>query len=83
MMDILGTIAIGFIAGLLARALLPGRDPGGLVVTVLLGIGGALVAKWAGQLFGWYKGDDAASFVSAVIGSVAILLVFRLIRRVA
>jgi uncharacterized membrane protein YeaQ/YmgE (transglycosylase-associated protein family) len=78
-MHILGTIIIGFLAGLIAKFLMPGRDPGGFIVTILLGIAGAFVATYLGQAVGWYRADEGAGFIGAVVGSIIILLIYRLI----
>lgn len=72
---------IGLIVGLLARLLKPGRDRMGLILTTLLGIGGALLAGYAGQYFGWYSPGQPVGFVAALIGAIAILLVVALLRR--
>jgi uncharacterized membrane protein YeaQ/YmgE (transglycosylase-associated protein family) len=74
-------IVIGFIVGLIAKAIMPGRDPGGFIVTVLLGIGGALVATWLGQAVGWYQADQRAGFIGAVVGAIIILGLYRLVVR--
>ena len=81
MVEIAGTIVIGFLAGLAAKFIMPGRDPGGIIVTTLLGIGGALLARWAGQLLGIYTADDVAGFVAAVVGAIVILILYRMVRR--
>ena len=78
-MHILGTIIIGFRAGLIAKFLMPGRDPGGFIVTILLGIAGAFVATYLGQAVGWYRADEGAGFIGAIVGSIIILLIYRLI----
>jgi uncharacterized membrane protein YeaQ/YmgE (transglycosylase-associated protein family) len=78
-MHILGTIIIGFLAGLIAKFLMPGRDPGGFIVTILLGIAGAFVATYLGQAVGWYRADEGAGFIGAVVGSIIVLLIYRLI----
>lgn len=78
-MSFLWAIVIGLIAGLLAKLLMPGRDPGGFIVTILLGIGGALLATWLGRAVGWYGADEAAGLIGAVVGAVVILLLYRLI----
>ncbi|MCF8243387.1 MAG: GlsB/YeaQ/YmgE family stress response membrane protein [Melioribacteraceae bacterium] len=77
-MEIIGTLVIGLIAGLVAKLLLPGKDPGGCIITMLLGVGGAFVATYLGQFLGIYKPGDTAGFIGAVIGSVIILLVYRM-----
>jgi uncharacterized membrane protein YeaQ/YmgE (transglycosylase-associated protein family) len=76
-MSWIGTILIGFIAGAVAKLLMPGKDPGGFIVTTLLGIGGALAATWIGRAVGWYAEGSGAGFIAAVVGAVLILLVYR------
>ena len=76
---IIGTIVIGFLAGVVAKFLTPGRDPGGFIITILLGIVGAFVATYLGQAVGWYRADEGAGFIGAVIGAIIVLLVYRLI----
>lgn len=80
-MEFLGWIFVGLIAGAIARLVMPGRDPGGCVVTILLGIAGALLAAYVGRLLGVYKPGEGASFLAAVLGSIAILAVYRLFAR--
>lgn len=72
-------IIIGGLAGAIAKFLTPGRDPGGCIVTVLLGIAGALVAGYLGQLLHLYRPGDPVGFVGAIIGAIIILLVYRLL----
>lgn len=76
---ILGWIVIGGIAGGIAKLLMPGRDPGGCIITVLLGVVGALVAGWLGQQIGWYKEGDGAGFLAAIVGAFLLLFVYRLV----
>ena len=77
---ILGWVVIGLLAGGLAKLLMPGKDPGGCIVTILLGIAGALLAGFLGRAVGWYGPNDAgAGFVAAVIGAVVLLLIYRLV----
>ena len=77
---ILGWIVIGLLAGGIAKLLMPGKDPGGCVVTILLGIAGALLAGFVGRMVGWYGPDDqGAGFVAAIVGAFIILLVYRLV----
>ena len=78
-MSIIWAIVIGFIVGLIAKALMPGRDPGGFIVTILLGIAGAFVATYLGQAVGWYRAGQGAGFIGAVVGAVIILIIYRLI----
>ena len=79
-MHILWTIVIGFVIGLLARALKPGDDKMGLIMTTLLGIAGALVAKFVGQQLGWYKPHQTAGLIASVVGAIVLLLVFGMAR---
>lgn len=79
MISFIGAIIIGGLAGLVAKFLMPGRDPGGFIITVLLGIGGAMVATWLGQAVGWYRPGQAAGFIGAVIGAVIILFLYRMV----
>jgi uncharacterized membrane protein YeaQ/YmgE (transglycosylase-associated protein family) len=74
-------IIIGGIAGGIAKLLMPGRDPGGCIVTILLGIAGAFVAGWLGQMIGWYRPGEGAGFLAAIVGAVIILGIYRLIAR--
>lgn len=80
-MSIIWTVIIGFIVGLVARFLMPGRDPAGFVVTAILGIVGALVATFLGQALGWYAQGEPAGFIGSVIGAIIVLAVYHLIRR--
>jgi uncharacterized membrane protein YeaQ/YmgE (transglycosylase-associated protein family) len=75
-MSIIGTIIIGFFAGLLARFLKPGRDKMGFILTTVLGIVGALVATWIGQMLGWYQEGDTAGFIMSVLGAILVLVVW-------
>ncbi len=79
---IIGWIVIGLLAGGIAKLLMPGRDPGGCIVTILLGIAGALLAGFLGRAVGWYgAGDEGAGFIAAIIGAFLILLIYRLVLR--
>ena len=81
MLAFLWAIIIGGLAGLLARFLMPGRDPGGFIITVLHGIAGAVVATWIGQAIGWYRYGEGAGFIGAVVGAIIILVVYRMVAR--
>lgn len=78
-MSIIATLIIGFLAGLVAKLLMPGRDPKGFIITIVLGVVGAFLATWLGRQLGWYGGGEAAGFVGAVIGSIIILAIYRVI----
>ena len=78
-MSILGWILFGFVVGLIARAIMPGRDPLGLIGTTVLGIIGALLAGWLGQVMGLYAPDEGAGFVSATLGAVVVLGIYYLL----
>ncbi|MDT9598112.1 GlsB/YeaQ/YmgE family stress response membrane protein [Sphingosinicella rhizophila] len=78
---ILAWIIIGALAGALAKFIMPGRDPGGCMVTIALGIGGALLAGFIGNAIGWYDPGEGAGFIAAIVGAIIILFVYRLISR--
>jgi uncharacterized membrane protein YeaQ/YmgE (transglycosylase-associated protein family) len=79
-MHIIGVIIIGFIVGLIARALMPGKDPAGIILTTLLGIGGAFIGQYLGQILGFYNENDPAGFIMSVIGAIILLLILHLFR---
>src|SRR5262249_15134698 len=82
LLHILGTIIIGFVAGVIAKLITPGdREPKGFILTTILGIVGAFVATYLGQAIGWYGPDQNAGFIGAIVGFVIILLVWGLIQR--
>jgi uncharacterized membrane protein YeaQ/YmgE (transglycosylase-associated protein family) len=74
-------IVFGLLVGIVAKVLTPGRDPGGFIVTVLLGIAGALVGGFIGRTAGWYGEGDPVGFVMAVVGSIVLLVLYRLVIR--
>ena len=78
-MGILWTIIIGFIAGVIAKFLMPGRDPGGFIITTLLGIAGAFVATYLGEAVGWYRAGEGAGFIGAILGAIIILAIYRMV----
>jgi len=78
-MSIIVTIVIGFLVGLVAKFLMPGRDPGGFIVTILLGIVGAFVATYIGHALGWYREGEAAGFIGSVIGAMIVLFIYRVV----
>jgi len=80
-MGIIFTIIIGFIVGAVAKLLMPGRDPGGWIITILLGLAGAFVARFLGQGLGWYGETDPVGFIASVVGAIILLVLYRLIAR--
>lgn len=77
MLGVLGWIIFGLVVGVLAKLLMPGRDPGGIIVTMVLGIAGALVGGFIGRLLGWYAPGEPAGFVMALLGAVLLLFIYR------
>ena len=80
-MSIIMTIVIGFLVGLVAKMLKPGRDPSGFIITILIGIAGSFLATFAGRALGWYGANDAAGFIASVIGAIVLLVIFGLFTR--
>lgn len=79
-MSIIWTIIIGFVAGLIAKWIMPGRnEPSGFIMTTILGIVGAVVATYLGQALGWYRADEGAGFIGAVVGAIVVLFIYGLI----
>jgi len=78
-MHFLWMIVVGLIVGALAKLIMPGHDPGGIIVTILLGIAGSVVAGWLGRAVGWYGPGDPVGFIASVIGAIIILAIYRLI----
>ena len=76
-MSILMTILIGLIVGIVAKFLMPGNDPGGFIITALLGIAGSMVANFLGHTIGLYAAGDAAGFIASVIGAMLLLAIYR------
>jgi len=79
-MGVIGWIVFGLIVGAIAKLLMPGRDPGGWIVTILLGIAGALVGGFLGRAVGWYGSNDAAGFLMSLLGAIVLLALYRLAR---
>jgi uncharacterized membrane protein YeaQ/YmgE (transglycosylase-associated protein family) len=77
-MDIIWAIVIGLIAGLVAKALMPGKDPGGFIITALIGIIGAVIFTFLGRALGIYEEGESAGFIGAVIGAILLLWIYRL-----
>ncbi len=77
-MTILWTLLIGLLVGLIAKALMPGRDPGGFIITALIGIAGAFLASAIGRALGWYAPGEPAGFIAAIGGSILLLGIYRM-----
>ncbi len=78
-MDVLLWVLFGLVVGIVARLIMPGSDRGGVIMTIILGIVGALLGGWLGRVLGFYREGEAAGFIMAVIGAVIILAVYRLV----
>ena len=80
-MHLLWVILIGLVAGTLAKFLVPGRDPAGFLMSIIIGIVGAIVATYLGRAIGWYKEGESAGFIAATIGAILVLIVYHMIRK--
>ena len=76
-MGIIGTIIFGLIVGFFAKLLMPGRDPGGVIITILLGIVGSVVGRYLGQALGLYGPEDPAGFLMSLLGAILLLALYR------
>lgn len=81
MFGILGWILFGLVVGIIAKLLMPGRDPGGMIVTILLGIVGAVLGGFIGRAMGLYGPDDPAGFIMSLVGALLLLFVYRMMAR--
>ena len=79
MFGVLGWILFGLIVGALAKLVMPGRDPGGIIVTMALGIAGAVVGGFIGRTLGWYGANDGAGFLMSFLGAVLLLWIYRMV----
>jgi uncharacterized membrane protein YeaQ/YmgE (transglycosylase-associated protein family) len=79
MFGILGWIVFGLVVGVIAKLLMPGKDPGGFIITVLIGIAGAVVGGYVGRALGWYGPDEPAGFIVATLGAVVLLFLYRML----
>ncbi len=80
-MHFIWTLIIGLIIGAVAKLLMPGKDPGGIIVTMLLGIAGSFVGTFIGRMFGHYQNGSSAGFIMSVIGAIILLIIYRLLFR--
>jgi len=79
--SIIWILVIGLVVGAIAKLLMPGKDPGGCIITILLGIAGAFVASYLGQALGWYQPGQPAGFIGSVVGAMILLLLYRFLFR--
>jgi len=80
MLHFIWMCVIGLIAGALAKLIMPGKDPGGIIITILLGIAGSLIAGFLGRALGWYKEGEGAGFIMSVIGAIILLAIYRMFK---
>lgn len=80
-MGIIGTIIVGLIVGLIARAIKPGSDAMGWIMTIVLGIAGSLLANWAGTAMGWYQPGETAGWIASILGAIILLIIWGAITR--
>ncbi len=80
-MSIIWAVLIGFVVGIIAKFLTPGKDPGGFFITAAIGIAGSLAATFLGRSLGWYSTGETAGFLGALVGSIILLLLYRMLKR--
>ena len=80
-MSIIGAIIIGLLVGIVAKLLTPGRDPGGWIITILIGLSGSFVAGFLARSMGWYQEGQPVGFLASVVGAIILLVLYRLIAR--
>jgi uncharacterized membrane protein YeaQ/YmgE (transglycosylase-associated protein family) len=80
MFALIWEILIGLVVGVLAKLIMPGKNPGGIFVTIIIGIAGSIGATFLGQMIGWYKQGQSAGFMMSVLGAVLILWIYRLVK---
>lgn len=81
MFGIIGTIIFGLVVGVIAKLLMPGKDPGGIIITIILGIVGSVLGRWIGQALGFYGPEDAAGFIMSLLGAILLLALYRTIAK--
>jgi uncharacterized membrane protein YeaQ/YmgE (transglycosylase-associated protein family) len=80
-MEIITMLVIGLLVGIIAKFLMPGNDPGGIIMTIILGIAGSFVAGYIGRAAGWYNVGEPASFIASIVGAIILLVLYRLLFR--
>lgn len=83
MFALLWELIIGLVVGAVAKFLMPGKDPGGIWITMIIGIAGSILATYIGQAIGWYRAGQGAGFIMSVVGAVVLLLIYRVIKGAA
>ena len=78
---IVGWLVIGLVAGVLGKLIMPGKDPGGFIVTMLIGIAGSFLATYIGRALGWYQEGQGAGFIMSVLGAIVLLALYHMVRR--
>jgi uncharacterized membrane protein YeaQ/YmgE (transglycosylase-associated protein family) len=81
MLSFIGLVLFGLVVGVIAKLLMPGKDPGGFLITILLGIAGSVIGGYLGRMLGLYGPNDSAGFFMAVLGSIILLAIYRLTMR--
>jgi uncharacterized membrane protein YeaQ/YmgE (transglycosylase-associated protein family) len=79
-MHVLWTLIIGLVIGAVAKLIMPGKDPGGIIVTMLIGVAGSFIATYAGRALGWYQEGQSAGFIMSVVGAIVLLGVYHLVK---
>lgn len=83
MFALLWELIIGLVVGAVAKLLMPGKDPGGIWITMIIGIAGSILATYIGQAIGWYQAGQGAGFIMSVVGAIVLLLIYRVIKGAA
>ena len=83
MLTLIWELVIGLVVGAVAKFLMPGKDPGGIWITMIIGIAGSILATYIGQAIGWYQAGQGAGFILSVVGAIVLLLVYRVIKGAA
>jgi uncharacterized membrane protein YeaQ/YmgE (transglycosylase-associated protein family) len=83
MLSLLWELIIGLVVGAVAKFVMPGKDPGGIWITMIIGIAGSILATYIGQAIGWYKAGQGAGFIMSVVGAIVLLFIYRLIKGAA
>ena len=83
MLSLLWELIIGLVVGAVAKFVMPGKDPGGIWITMIIGIAGSILATYIGQAIGWYQAGQGAGFIMSVVGAVVLLLIYRIIKGAA